>query len=94
MVYLAASALLRGSFILKTQEFLCTELDVEFGKECKYSTIMVVTTKQVEFNLNVVNFPNPYSNIPTKQSYGDYTSQLVIFCDVNLLCKGFMENIC
>ena len=55
---------------------------------------MVVTTKQVEFNLNVVNFPNPYINIPTKQSYGDCPSQMVIFCDVNLLCEEFMENIC
>ena len=49
--------------------------------------------KRNDFNFNVVNFPNLTGNVPTVQSYGVYTSQLVRFCDINISHKGFRKDV-
>ena len=49
--------------------------------------------KRNEFNFKVVNYPNIAGNIPTPQSYGVFTSQLVRFCSVNSYCKNFLKDV-
>ena len=49
--------------------------------------------KRDDFKFHVVNFPNLKGNIPGKQSYGVYISQLVRFCDINITYKGFLKDI-
>ena len=49
--------------------------------------------KRDDFNFHVVNFPNLKGNVPARQSYGVYTSQLVRFCDINITYNGFMRDI-
>ena len=49
--------------------------------------------KRNEFNFQVVNFSNLKGNVPTKQSYGVYISQLVRFCEINITYKGFSKDV-
>ena len=49
--------------------------------------------KRNDFNFHVINFPNLTGNIPTRQAYGVYTSQLVRFCDINCSYKGFVRDM-
>ena len=49
--------------------------------------------KRNDFNFKVVNYPNIAGNIPTSQSYGVFTSQLVRFCSVNSCFKNFVKDV-
>ena len=49
--------------------------------------------KRREFNFHVVNYPNLSGNIPSNQSYGTYTSQLIRFCDINMTFNHFFKDI-
>ena len=43
--------------------------------------------------ISTFTFPNIKGNIPMKQSYGVYTSQLVRFCEINISYKGFLKDV-
>jgi len=73
-------------------QYRCTFLDLAISIRRNKFTYGCYD-KRDDFDFKVVNFPNLHGNIPTKQSYGVYTSQLVRFCDVNLSCKGFLEDV-
>ena len=49
--------------------------------------------KRRDFSFKVVNYPNLSGNIPSSQSYGVYTSQLVRFCDINMTYSQFLRDI-
>ena len=49
--------------------------------------------KRNDFNFKVVNYPNIAGNIPTSQSYGVFTSQLVRFCGINSCYKNFVKDV-
>ena len=49
--------------------------------------------KRNDFNFEVVNYPNLLGNIPSKQSYGVYVSQLVRYCDISCNYKYFVGDI-
>ena len=49
--------------------------------------------KRREFKFQVINYPNLSGNIPSNQSYGTYTSQLIRFCDINMPYKYFVQDI-
>ena len=49
--------------------------------------------KRNDFSFQVVNYPNLHGNIPSSQSYGVFTSQLVRFCHVNKTVKYFNEDV-
>ena len=49
--------------------------------------------KRKEFNFQVVNYPNLSGNIPTAQSYGVYTSELIRFCDININFDYFVKDV-
>ena len=70
----------------------CTFLDLKISIY-RGKFIYASYDKRNDFNFDVVYFPNLNGNIPTIQSYGVYTSQLVRFCDVNLAPKGFKNDI-
>ena len=70
----------------------CTFLDLTIsiyrGKFMYYSY-----DKRRDFDFNVVSYPNLCGNIPTAQSYGVFTSQLVRFCDINQHSKHFKIDV-
>ena len=70
----------------------CTFLDLTIsiyrGKLLYYSY-----DKRDDFGFEVVNYPNLLGNIPSKQSYGVYISQLVRYCDINSNYKHFASDI-
>ena len=49
--------------------------------------------KRRDFNFEVVTYPNLSGNIPSAQSYGVYTSQLIRFCDINMTLGHFIADI-
>ena len=49
--------------------------------------------KRREFDFQVVNYPNLSGNIPSSQSYGVYTSQLIRFCDINMRFGHFLSDV-
>ena len=49
--------------------------------------------KRRDFSFQVVNYPNLSGNIPSSQSYGVYTSQLVRFCEINMTFSHFVKDI-
>ena len=49
--------------------------------------------KRRDFKFHVVNYPNLSGNIPSSQSYGVYTSQLIRFCDINMTYNYFFKDI-
>ena len=49
--------------------------------------------KRRDFDFDIVSYPNLKGNIPTNQSYGVYTSQIVRFCDINQSCKNFVADV-
>jgi hypothetical protein len=49
--------------------------------------------KRREFDFQVVNYPNLSGNIPSSQSYGVYTSQLIRFCDINMKFGHFLSDV-
>ena len=49
--------------------------------------------KRRDFNFHVVNYPDLSGNIPSNQSYGVYTSQLIRFCEINMSFGHFVKDI-
>ena len=49
--------------------------------------------KRRDFNFPIVNYPDLSGNIPSSQSYGVYTSQLIRFCDINMTFCHFFTDI-
>ena len=49
--------------------------------------------KRRDFKFHVVSYPNLSGNIPSNQSYGVYTSQIIRFCDINMTHKHFLRDI-
>ena len=49
--------------------------------------------KRRDFSFQVVNYPDLSGNIPSSQSYGVYTSQLIRFCDINMTFCHFLTDI-
>ena len=49
--------------------------------------------KRLDFNFEIINYPDLKSNIPRNPSYGVFTSQLVRFCDVNNEVQQFNADI-
>ena len=49
--------------------------------------------KRKEFNFEVVNYPDLSGNIPIKQAYGVFVSQLTRFCQINKTSKYFLNDI-
>lgn len=49
--------------------------------------------KRLDFNFDVINYPDLTGNIPNCQSYGVFTSQIIRFCEVNSEFEGFEQDI-
>jgi hypothetical protein len=49
--------------------------------------------KRNDFKFPIVNYPDLRGNIPSSQSYGVYTSQLVRFVDINGTYRGFIKDV-
>ena len=49
--------------------------------------------KRNDFKFPIVNYPDLRGNIPSSQSYGVYTSQLVRFVDINGTFRGFIKDV-
>ena len=49
--------------------------------------------KCLDFNFDIINYPNLAGNVPNCQSYGVFTSQVIRFCEVNGKFEGFEEDI-
>ena len=49
--------------------------------------------KRLDFNFEVINYPDLSGNIPTNQAYGVFMSQLIRFCDINCSFKDFQADI-
>ena len=45
--------------------------------------------KRLDFNFDVINYPNLAGNVPNCQSHGVFTSQVIRFCEVNGKFEGF-----
>ena len=48
--------------------------------------------KRKNFNFPIVKYPNLNGNIPINPAYGVYISQLIHFCDINMLFNEFKCN--
>ena len=68
--------------------FLDLTISIYHGKFLFYSY-----DKRDDFDFQVVNYPNLKGNIPSLQSYGVYSSQLVRFCDINLSINNFINDV-
>ena len=49
--------------------------------------------KRLDFNFDVINYPDLAGNVPNGQSYGVFTSQVMRFCEVNGTYEGFEEDM-
>ena len=49
--------------------------------------------KKEAFDFDVINYPNLLSNIPNKQAYGVFTSQLIRFCQLNSSVNYFRDDV-
>ena len=68
-----------------------TYLDLEIQvREGKY--FYKSFDKRKNFNFPIVKYPNLNGNIPINPAYGVYISQLIRFCDINMLFDDFKCN--
>ena len=49
--------------------------------------------KRLDFDFDVINYPDLRGNITANQSYGVYTSQVIRFCEVNGLYDNFKKDL-
>ena len=70
----------------------CTFLDLTINIENGKFTYKCYD-KRLNFNFEVINYPELQSNIPRNPSYGVFTSQLIRFCDVNDKFDNFVSDI-
>ena len=49
--------------------------------------------KRLDFNFEVINYPDLAGNIPSQQSYGVFMSQVIRFCEINGLYDNFKKDI-
>lgn len=70
----------------------CTFLDLNISIENGKFTYKSYD-KRLNFNFEVINYPNLESNVPHNPSYGVFTSQLVRFCEVNININDFQEDV-
>ena len=49
--------------------------------------------KRKDFNFPIIKYPHIDSNIPINPAYGVFTSQLIRFCDINLLIEDFKKDV-
>ena len=49
--------------------------------------------KRLDFDFEVINYPDLRGNIPAHQSYGVFTSQVIRFCEVNGLYDNFKKDL-
>ena len=67
--------------------YLDLTISIYRGKYMYYSY-----DKRKDFDFKVVNYPNLTGNVPSAQSYGVFTSQLVRFCEINQNSKHFLAD--
>ena len=67
--------------------YLDLEIEVRDGKYFYKSF-----DKRKNFNFPIVKYPNLNGNIPINPAYGVYISQLIRFCDINMLFDDFKCN--
>jgi len=46
-----------------------------------------------DYNFEVINYPDLAGNVPTSQSYGVFTSQLIRFCEINSTLERFYSDV-
>ena len=49
--------------------------------------------KRKDYDFEIINYPDLSGNIPTNQSYGIFTSQLIRFCEINGLFEDFVNYL-
>ena len=49
--------------------------------------------KRLDYNFEVINYPDLAGNVPTSQSYGVFTSQLIRFCEINSTLERFYSDV-
>ena len=70
----------------------CTFLDLTISI-CHQIFLHYSWDKRRDFKFHVVNYPNLSGNIPSSQSYGVYTSQLIRFCDINMSYNHLVTDV-
>ena len=71
---------------------VCTFLDLAISIEDDKFTYHSYD-KRLDFNFDIINYPDLKSNIPYSPSYGVFNSQLVRFCDINYKFDNFYMDI-
>ena len=68
--------------------FLDLNISIEDGK-FKYKSY----DKRLDYNFDIINYPDLKSNVPHNPSYGIFNSQLIRFCEINGEIVNFTSDI-
>ena len=49
--------------------------------------------KRLDYNFEIINYPDLHGNIPRNPSYGVFNSQVIRFCDTNIDITDFSSAI-
>ena len=96
----------QGIFEAKWKEIYPVEMQLEktnTGNSCTFLDLNISIVegkfiyksydKRLNYNFEVINYPNLVSNVPQNPSYGVFNSQLVRFCDVNSNLDSFVSDV-